>query len=164
MKVVLRFGRAFWEELDDGRYCNGSFFHAYGAFFPTFWTTLPARTPLLTAWVGGPKAARLSGSSEEEIVQCALTSLDAVFGKRAKARAHLQGAYVHDWQSDPFSRGAYSYVVAGGLNARTLLARPVQSTLFFAGEAADVGGQAGTVAGAIQAGARAAKQVLDSMS
>lgn len=163
MKVVLRFGRPFWEEIDGGRYYNASFFHAPSAVFPTVWSTLPVRTPLLTAWVGGPKAARLSGSSEEEIVQQALTSLDAMFGKRANARCHLQGAYVHDWQADPFARGAYSYVVAGGSGARKALSRPVQGTLFFAGEAADVAGQGATVAGALQSGARAAKQVVDSI-
>ncbi len=30
-----------------------------GAPFPTFWTTLPVRAPVLTAWTGGPNAARL---------------------------------------------------------------------------------------------------------
>jgi monoamine oxidase len=32
--------------------------------------------------------------------------------------------------------------------------------LFFAGEAADIGGESGTVAGALQSGTRAARQVL----
>lgn len=162
VKAILRFRRAFWEEIDDARYRDGSFFHAPRAVFPTFWTTLPARTPLFTAWAAGPNAARLAGASEAEIVQHALASVDAVFGKRANARSHLQGAYVHDWQADPFARGAYSYVVAGGSDARKVLSRPLRDTLFFAGEAADVTGESGTVGGALQSGARAARQVLTS--
>jgi monoamine oxidase len=160
IKVVLRFRRAFWEALDEGRYRDAAFFGAPGAAFPTFWTTLPARTPLLTAWAAGPNAARLAGAREGEIVQHALASVDAMFGKRAKARAHLQGAYLHDWQADPFARGAYSYVVAGGSASRKILSRPLRGTLFFAGEAADVTGESGTVAGALNSGARAARQVL----
>lgn len=47
-------------------------------------------------------------------------------------------------------------------NARETLAKPLRDTLFFAGEAADTEGEAGTVAGALQSGARAARPVLRS--
>jgi monoamine oxidase len=53
-------------------------------------------------------------------------------------------------------------VLAKGARARTSLARPVEHTLFFAGEAADVEGDAGTVGGALQSGVRAAREVLES--
>jgi monoamine oxidase len=67
---------------------------------------------------------------------------------------------MHDWSRDPFSRGAYSYVRVGGVDAARVIARPLQETLFFAGEAADAGGRNGTVEGAIESGRRAAKAVL----
>jgi hypothetical protein len=41
------------------------------------------------------------------------------------------------------------------------LAEPLAATLFFAGEAADTHGEAGTVAGALHSGRRAAREVLD---
>jgi monoamine oxidase len=66
---------------------------------------------------------------------------------------------MHDWQSDPFSRGAYSYLGVGGVPARRALARPVARTLFFAGEATHPD-QSGTVAGAIESGHRAAREVV----
>jgi monoamine oxidase len=69
-------------------------------------------------------------------------------------------AALHDWQRDPYARGAYSYVFAGGGNARRALARPLRETLFFAGEATDFRGEAGTVAGALQSGRSAAHAVL----
>lgn len=45
------------------------------------------------------------------------------------------------------------------MGAHKALARPIGSTLFFAGEATN-GGQTGTVAGAIESGRRAAKELL----
>ena len=54
LKVVLHYRRAFWEELEGGRYSDASFFHAPGKLFPTFWTALPLRAPLLNAWSAGP--------------------------------------------------------------------------------------------------------------
>jgi monoamine oxidase len=157
LKVVLQFHSAFWEKLDEGRYRNVSFFHAPDAPFPTFWTTLPMRTPMLGAWAGGPKAARLAGADRQRILRQALESAALIFGSRANPEAELMGMSMHDWQRDPFARGAYSYVTVGGGRGRTVLAEPIDDTLFFAGEAADVSGEAGTVAGALQSGQRAAE-------
>jgi monoamine oxidase len=160
IKVVLHFRRPFWEEIDNGRYDDGAFFRAPGAAFPVFWSTVPLRGALLNAWTGGPNAARLSSSKEAELVRAAIDSLQSLFGRKAKIRSLLEGAYLHDWQADPFARGAYSYVLAGGMGARRALAAPVQGTLFFAGEAADVDGESGTVAGALQSGMRAARRLV----
>jgi monoamine oxidase len=66
---------------------------------------------------------------------------------------------MHNWSTDPFSRGAYSYVVVGGAGASKTLSRPVEGTLFFAGEAFDAEGRNGTVEGAIACGRHAAKLV-----
>lgn len=71
----------------------------------------------------------------------------------------LAGSWTHDWQSDPFSRGAYSYAAVGGSGAAAELARPLDRTIFFAGEATS-SDQTGTVAGAIESGKRAASEVL----
>jgi monoamine oxidase len=71
--------------------------------------------------------------------------------------------YFHDWAADPFSRGAYSYVAVGGISARKHLAKPIENTLFFAGEALDTSGQASTVAGALASGQRAARQLLQAL-
>lgn len=164
IKLILRFREPFWEQLERARYRDAAFFHAPDAAFPTFWSMLPLRTPLLVAWAAGPNAARLSTLGETEIVRRALASLESIFGKRANVRARLQSTYLHDWQADPLACGAYSYVTAGGASARKTLARPLQGTLFFAGEAADTEGESGTVAGALQSGRRAAKEVLDAGS
>ena len=153
IRVAMRFPRAFWERRAPGV----AFFHAPQAPFPTFWTPLPLRVPLLTAWAGGPKAARLAGRSPRSLLDAALASVRTVFeGADDPAAVCLQ-----DWQSDPFSRGGYSYVLAGGEGAREALAAPLRDTLYFAGEATDPE-EAGTVAGALRSGARVAKEILNS--
>jgi monoamine oxidase len=160
IKVVMHFREPFWEAIDDGRYWNAAFFHSPGAPFPTFWSTRPLRGSLLNAWVGGPSAARLCGKDEAALTGAAIDSLQSAFGRKVRIRRMLERAYLHDWQTDPFSRGAYSYITAGGGPARKTLAAAVEDTLFFAGEAANTAGESGTVAGALQSGMRAARQVM----
>lgn len=161
LKVVLRFRTAFWEKLDRGRYCNVAFFHPRQEAFPTFWTALPVRAPLLVAWAGGPKAQALAGASKAKIIEHALTSLTALFHDRKKIERELEGAWVHDWQRDPYARGAYSYETVNGDKAREQLAKPLLNTLFFAGEATG-SEEVATVAGALESGGRAAREVLAS--
>lgn len=158
LKVALHFRHPFWRELEHGRYADASFFQAPGTAFPTFWTTFPVRAPLLNAWSGGPPAARLCGLDDAEIVRQALDCVSSVFGG-GNAVPELQGAYVHNWERDPYARGAYSYVAAGGGSAREVLATPLSGTLFFAGEATDTSGEATTVTGALRSGTRAALEV-----
>lgn len=159
IKVLMRFRRAFWEELEQGRYRDVAFFHDRSAAFPTFWTALPVRVPLLVAWAAGPNAQRLAGYSKPAIIEEALTSLGSTFGSRSEGEHALEAAWVHDWQADPYARGAYSYVLTNGDKARRALAKPLTGTLFFAGEAADTS-EAGTVEGALRSGMRAAREVL----
>jgi len=161
VKLNLRFRSPFWEKLDGGRYRNAEFFHAAHEDFPTFWTQLPLRAPLLVAWAGGPPAARLcSAGGLRELVTRALDSLESMFGKSCPAAAELEGTYYHDWQHDPFACGAYSYAAVDGDRTRALLAAPLADTLFFAGEASDTQQETGTVTGAVQSGIRAAREVL----
>jgi monoamine oxidase len=153
IRVAMRFHSPFWE----ARAPEIAFFHVPEAAFPTFWTPLPMRAALLTAWAGGPKAARLTGSSSGKLVAAALATVAKVFGR--KAQSELAAAHAQDWQADPYARGGYSYVRVGGTGARERLAEPIEDVLFFAGEATDAE-EAGTVAGALRSGERAAREVL----
>lgn len=150
IRVAMRFHEPVWEKRAPGV----AFFHSPGAAFPTFWTPLPLRAPLLTAWAGGPKAARMTGLSPRTLIAKALAGVHAIFPD-----ARLADALVQDWQQDPYARGGYSYVLVGGEGAREELAKPIADTLYFAGEATDVL-EAGTVAGALRSGLRAAREIL----
>ena len=110
--------------------------------------------PVLTAWRGGPRA-REAGANAQEALDSLARILDM---KRARLVDELEAFYVHDWSADPYARGAYSYVRAGGLEAADRLAEPVEDTLYFAGEHTAAGAW-GTVHGAIASGIRAARQI-----
>ena len=128
--------------------------------FPVWWPPSPAQAPQLTGWCGGPQARALAGRPLGEVRAVALASLAAGLGTNARRlAARVTGAWTHDWTRDPFARGAYSYTRVGGGSAAKRLARPVDRTLFFAGEATD-DERSGTVEGALRSGERAARSVL----
>lgn len=159
VKLVLCFSKPFWAQIEDGQHRDVAFFHVPGATFPTFWTTLPVRSSVLSAWSGGPKALQLVGRSSDEMLRAALASVAEIFGKRRDYHKMLEAVYWHDWQSDPFSSGAYSYAGVGCGSARRQLARPVEDTLFFAGEALDEE-ESSSVGGALATGRKAAVKLL----
>jgi monoamine oxidase len=169
VKAVLRFHEPFWEDLRvahhaqaDGKLSDAVFFHAPDAPFPTCWTMLPQRLPVLTAWSGGPKAQALSGQTTSAIIiDAAIVSISSIFGVSKRwIASRLDQAHAYDWLADSFARGAYSYELVGAGNARTELGKPVANTLFFTGEAIDTTGQASTVAGALLSGKNAANKLL----
>lgn len=166
-KVVLRFRHAFWEDPSFVRERTGGddpfafdFLHAPSAPFPTWWTCAPLAAPILTGWVGGTAAARLDGRTPRAVLATSLDALAQVMlCSRRGLETHLQGWAWHDWQSDPFTRGVYSYPRVGGTAAAKALARPLSGTLFFAGEATEPD-EYGTVSGAIASGRRAARAII----
>ena len=169
IRVTLRFSKRFWEDLPKNRKKNTksmdgmSFLLSHDEWFPTWWTMSPRKLPLLVGWAPFHCAERLSGQSQSFVVDRALQALQRLTGVGMRElEGLLEYAYCHDWQSDPFSRGAYSYGKVGGDGAERKLAKPVQNTLFFAGEATDIGGHNGTVHGAIASGKRAAREIARS--
>jgi monoamine oxidase len=170
VRVVLRFRERFWEGIRreaDGKEKsleNMSFLHSDDPYFPTWWSTLPKRAAVLTGWAAGPRGERLSGQTDEAVIACAVESLAGLLHISAKELRELTvSAHFHNWQRDPFSTGGYSYAGVGGLRAAEELGRPLQDTLFFAGEATDCHGHNATVNGAIASGQRAAREVLQSL-
>lgn len=170
IKVVFRFREAFWEGIElptrsgNTTLSDLAFIHATGESIPTWWTQLPVRTPILTSWTGGPEAEELCKRDDAYIIDSAMGSLERVLRiSRQRIEDLLESAQMHNWKADPFTRGAYSYVTAGGLDAQTALGQPVEDTLFFAGEATNTEGHCGTVHGAIQSGERAAREVIASL-
>jgi len=168
IRITLRFRERFWQELPTMREKNSqtmggmSFLFSHDGWFPTWWTTSPLKLPLLIGWAPFHCATRLSGRSESFVVEQSIETLHRLLGlSTQKLHTLLEHAYFHDWQTDPFSRGAYSYGKVGQERAHQALAEPIENTLFFAGEATDTEGQNGTVHGAIRSGRRAATEIAD---
>jgi monoamine oxidase len=134
-------------------------------YFPTWWTMCPLRTPLLTAWQGGPKAQELADWPLEKRVEEALKTLAHLSRKSVKwLRQELKGVHTHNWSSDPNSFGAYSYVRKDGVRPAKFLNQPVENTLYFAGEGfCSTEPARGTVHGALESGFKAADKILDTI-
>jgi monoamine oxidase len=178
LKINLRFRERFWETAKlwdkDGErvsFHEAGFFHYPDAPLPTWWTQLPIRAPLLVGWTGGPRADRVRAGSggdratpaTDQVLDQAIQSLSMIFRMPAsEIEQQLEATFMHDWASDPFSLGAYSYVPVNGLAAQKELSLPLDNKLYFAGEAT-CSGHIGTVHGAIQSGQRAAAEVLQTL-
>jgi monoamine oxidase len=163
-RVTLIFSERFWGVTEDLKQL--SFLFTSDDLPRTWWTAMPGLEPTITGWVGGTKVAalekkiRADGGADALLRQC-LGTLARAFGMRADyLRGLLVSCHTHDWQSDRFSRGAYSYAPAGAIDASQKMTTPVENTLYFAGEHTDTSGHWGTVHGALASGLRAAAQLL----
>ena len=158
VKLMITFRERFWRD-----YPRLGFSISFQEDVPVWWTQEPNPVNVLTGWAGGPAAEKLVNLSRQEVANRAIGSLSRTFGKSEQSlRRNVLAMHYHNWSRDPFSRGAYSYPKVGGLEAAQILAEPVASTLFFAGEATDSNGAYGTVHSALQSGASAARQIIDS--
>lgn len=161
-RVVLRMREDIWRRgpipaamrARDGRAFG--FIHSEEELFPVWWSEAPR--PVLVGWTGGPAAAAMAGWSQAKVVRAACATLARLLGcEERQVRAAVREARTHDWAADPFTRGAYSFAVAGAETAPQRLARTVGGVLFFAGEATADGLELGTVHGALASGERAAR-------
>jgi monoamine oxidase len=174
LRVSLLFDSKFWTDPaissrqdDAARRLGGfSFLFARKGIFPTWWTSKPDPAPLLTAWIGGRKALDLQRRMRAHadpfaIRNACLSELAKMFELSPRALENrLISWHAHDWLSDEYARGAYSYAPAGARDAAECMTVPVDDRLFFAGEHTDVEGHWGTVHGALASGARAALQLM----
>lgn len=163
IRIVFRFRERFWEqEHPDLTFLLSA---ERKEAVPTWWTSLPAIVPLLTGWAAGPAAYPLLGKPAEVVAEAAITSLaDLMHRDRQEIADLVEAYYMHDWQRDSFSRGAYSWVPSGYTGAAAALAAPVDNTLFFAGEATNTENQSATVHGAIATGRRAAAEIRSALA
>jgi monoamine oxidase len=80
------------------------------------------------------------------------------------ASSQIGALHLADWGRDRWSAGAFTYPRVGALWAGPAWARPVERTLFFAGEATTAGRLPPSVHGAMGSGLLAARQVLEAWS
>ncbi len=91
------------------------------------------RQPVLVLLVGGPRAVEMETWSEPDTKAWGMAVVRGLFGA---ACPEATSVVTTRWASDPFARGAYSYIAVGSTpDDIDALAEPVGKSLFFAGEA-----------------------------
>jgi len=154
IKLHLEFREVFWN-------CDVSRYIGLGTV-PVWWSPGYKRQqyqPILTAFVGGRRALNLNALSESDALRCALDDLCRMFNSAAPRHLFVKGRRI-SWLDDPWAKGGYSYVPTGAYGARQILAQPVESILFFAGEATVTASNPATVHGAMETGRRAAQEII----
>jgi monoamine oxidase len=160
-RFTLHFRERFWAERESINLPKLSFLFAQDAMPPVWWTAFPAESNMLTGWIGGPRSAVFAHFTPEQLGEAACKELSRVFSLPAEyLNMQLIRCVTHDWDNDPFTCGAYSYIPTGALESVLNLVTPVSDTLYFAGEHTDTTGHWGTVQAAIRSGLRVADQVL----
>jgi len=155
IKFLLYFKTNFWKDHP------GSIgFLLSDEEIPTWWTQLPHENNLLTGWLGGPPAVTKSGDSDEMLLSSALLSLSRIFHLPLQSLSNnLLFHKIICWHNDPYTKGAYSYSTLGSAEARKILLKPVDDTIYFAGEALYEGDLQGTVEAALQSGRSVARTI-----
>lgn len=159
MKMMLKFNRNFWGQATY-KIFGGELIPVYEGAGAVKSTT--NRTLIATAF--GSEAEALTGLNDEEIKARLIAELDAMFDGNASTNNELNAFIKKDWSADENIRGGYSYPLPGGSNNdRIVFSAPVQDKLYFAGEAANVNGNYGTVHGALESAAKTAQEIIDSI-
>jgi monoamine oxidase len=122
-------------------------------------TVRPAGQELLLVYFGGDYARDLEAQGGLEAA--AREELVGLFG--AELGRHVRRSTATAWVRDPWARGSYSAARPGFAHSRTVLGEPVAERVFFAGDACTVD-TFGAIHGAWASAARAARQVVASLS
>lgn len=170
LRVVLDFKKNFWGE-DSGFIWGGTTAPQYfsaGVGRSEFYRTM-------SITINGAKAAELSAKTPDLIVADILAELDAIYAGQGTLyiRRNIDTAdpdfnkiiyIIKDWSKDEFFKGGYSYPFAAATVAdRLALGKSINEKLFFAGEATDVKGDAGTVSGALSSAERVSEEIVKSI-
>jgi monoamine oxidase len=159
-KLYLKFPAATWAARTSAHMLG--FVGEGDRVFPEFLNLAAvAGVPVLLGFNAGDPAAQMAALSDSEIVDRALSTLEALTGERLPAP---EGFVRTDWAADPFARGSYSHIAPGATeDDYETLAEPAGRRLFLAGEHTYIDAPS-TVHGAYLSGQRAAAQVVAALN
>jgi len=156
-QTALHASRPFWES--DG-------------LAPSMWTNSPigrvaaiyhgqtddeVSSLLVTSF--GPGAAHLDRMDRETAAQYVVSTIESM---RPAARGTLKVIAQQSWAQDPFSLGAWSYFHPGTVTKFLPAMNQPSGRIHFCGEQTALGARG--MEGALESGARAAKEVLSALS
>jgi monoamine oxidase len=164
IRVFLDFKQNFWGL--DARYIYG------GTTAPQYFNSGVGRSELtktLSVTISGTKAESLS-TMGKDMIPVLLFELDGVYNGKASANIRKDSDdnpifVIQDWTKEPYIKGGPVYVTPAGSNDEyAKLGYPVNNKLFFAGEATDATGDAGTVNGALLSAERVTQELIASIT
>lgn len=160
IKIMLEFKEPFWKDMSiDGQSLKKLFFFFSQQPVPTWWTQYPSPDAILCGWLSGPQAKKFSSKTDRQLLNDAMDSLQYIFQKEEQELTHnLKAGKVFNWTKDPFTSGSYSYAVVNGKKLSERARKPVDNTLFFAGE--HLSEPIGTVESALKSGEETARRIL----
>lgn len=103
-KVILRFRKVFWSKKEFIGYTGSS-----GGFFLFVNGALASGKPILITIVTGEFAQEIETMTKAQVVKKMMMTLRKIY---PRATSPVESIVTH-WQSDPFTRGAYSYIPTG---------------------------------------------------
>jgi monoamine oxidase len=115
----------------------------------------------IEGYFGGSFAQNLEDAGAGTLAAQSIDEIAGLLGN--DYRRKLKPLAESRWAHDPFARGSYSHALPGHAGARAVLAAPVDSRLFFAGEATSPNFFS-TAHGARDSGERAAREVMASLT
>ena len=144
-----------WLERIDDNQQQGLWTEFYNPFPHT-------KRPMLCAFSAGQVAASIELLADEEIQAQVMAALRSMYAPQLIPEPQL--VVITRWGQDEFAMGSYSYNAYGATHRfRDRLADPVDSRLFFAGEACSSSFPS-TTHGALLSGTKAAKTISNSLS
>ncbi len=162
IKFLVEFKDPIWERSEPSKFNRmpALNFLFSDAFVPTWWTQRPAEIPLLTGWLAGPVIQNIQ-QDHHTLLSQAMTSLAYLFGcEKAVLEKEIRAAKVINWWVDPYAQGAYAYKTLETSSAVSVLTKPIDNTIYFAGEALYDGPEMGTVEAALASGNETAKKIM----
>jgi monoamine oxidase len=160
MKISLRFSSQVWGDNLMEVFLDGP----TGECWPPKVYQPDVTDHVLTCFSMGRNAEVMEALPDDAArLDQAKLDLDAAFGGTGAATAAFVEGFVMNWTASPYTLGSYSYPAPGtrpisGSTMRQVLAQPVGTTLYFAGEATHNTAPS-TVPGALQSGERAGGEV-----
>ena len=158
IKIVIAFKSAFWA---DTVHPDITFLFSDEAV-PTWWLNSPNTTPILYGWIAGPQAARMDSCTDKQVMEKTVAALAKTFAlQEGFLYEQMEDFSLFNWNTNPFSKGGYTFMTLEGREAIETLRAGVQDTIYFAGEAVYTGSHGGTVEAALVSGRETTRMILN---